>query len=375
MSIRFDKSQMSNVTKTPEGFLKVAAPVSRTGIFKYTNLDGTTRKELRTPEEVFKADSLASLHMKPVTNDHPQGLVSPADVKRLAVGSLGETVTRVVADGQDIVQATFIVNDAAAVKMIEDGKRGLSLGYSCDLIPAPAGALFNGDSYDFIQTNIQYNHLAIVNEGRAGAVARINMDGNEEYVEDQKTPTQEVPMLVKVKIDGIEYDAAQEVANALSRTTTRADEAEAKIVAVKADLDKAAAERDAQKERADKADAKDNTAEVQARIALLRKAESHVSEDVKANLDSMSELEIKKAVIVALSPEVKLDAATPEYIAARFDVSLEIAANKKPADDSGSHQRQVVKTPAVNKDSEDDTDPAVARKAMIARSLNGFKKE
>ena len=57
----------SPAEKTAEGFLVARAPVTSIGVFSYRNPDGSERRELRLPEEVFNADSLASLRLKPLT--------------------------------------------------------------------------------------------------------------------------------------------------------------------------------------------------------------------------------------------------------------------------------------------------------------------
>ena len=55
---------------TPEGFLVARAAVTSVGVFTYRE-DGTTRRELRLPEEVFAQESLDSLKCKPLTLYHP----------------------------------------------------------------------------------------------------------------------------------------------------------------------------------------------------------------------------------------------------------------------------------------------------------------
>ena len=69
--IRYDRSSIGKTFKTSNGFLRTDAVITRTGIFKYKNPDGTIRRELRRPEEVFKQDALDSIKMIPVTNNHP----------------------------------------------------------------------------------------------------------------------------------------------------------------------------------------------------------------------------------------------------------------------------------------------------------------
>ena len=52
-------------------FLIARAPVTSIGVFTYKNPEGSFRKELRLPEEVFNSDSLETLKLKPLTKFHP----------------------------------------------------------------------------------------------------------------------------------------------------------------------------------------------------------------------------------------------------------------------------------------------------------------
>ena len=70
-NIRFDSIKLPKMIKTKEGYLRGEAVVSRAGVFKYRNVDGSVRGELRHPDNIFKIDSLETLKMIPITNDHP----------------------------------------------------------------------------------------------------------------------------------------------------------------------------------------------------------------------------------------------------------------------------------------------------------------
>jgi hypothetical protein len=62
--------------------------------------------------------------------------------------------------------------DEKAIKDFNDGKRELSLGYTCDLEWTP-GTAPNGETYDAIQKNIRANHLAQVKAARGGPDLRV----------------------------------------------------------------------------------------------------------------------------------------------------------------------------------------------------------
>src|SRR5204863_2060742 len=86
---RFDVGRLENVKKTPQGGLRSQAFVSKTGVFVYDGAKGVPIREYRPPEEVFHADSLATLPDAPITAGHP-GLVSPDNFQDHAVGHVRE---------------------------------------------------------------------------------------------------------------------------------------------------------------------------------------------------------------------------------------------------------------------------------------------
>src|ERR1700722_2731251 len=56
---------------TAEGWLKADATLTRTGVFKYKMPDGSIIRQLRLPEEVFSRETMKSMEMLPITEDHP----------------------------------------------------------------------------------------------------------------------------------------------------------------------------------------------------------------------------------------------------------------------------------------------------------------
>ena len=66
------------------------------------------------------------------------------------------------------IMNALIITDAAAIELIESNKqRELSASYRYK--PVFNSGYFNGEKYDFIMTDIQANHIALVAEGRAGS--------------------------------------------------------------------------------------------------------------------------------------------------------------------------------------------------------------
>lgn len=170
--IRLDAVPMQKAYFTPEGFLKDKPVLTSTGIFEYTNPDGSIRRELRLPEDVFSPESLKSYKGKPVIITHNAGLI---DKDNVAENQIGTILSEGERSGDD-VRAEIIIHDTDAMK--DSGYKELSLGYNLDLDETPGE--WNGQRYDAVQKNIRINHLALVREARAGEQARLNMDSRDQ---------------------------------------------------------------------------------------------------------------------------------------------------------------------------------------------------
>lgn len=368
---RFDRGQVRGEAEiTPEGYIKANAIVTRTGVFMYKNPDGTTRRELRHPNEVLLEDSLHSMKMIPVTNGHPtERLVTAENAKNLAIGYTGETISL---DNQYIL-TNFLITDAEGVKQVtEKGRKELSLGYTVDLVPE-IGDYF-GEPYDFRQTNIKYNHLSIVDSARAGPEARIALDSNDaEEIDltEAKTMTKK-----KVRIRGDEYmmepDAAEGVEKLIDDLKNLEDEkrrVEEEIAMIRDKLDKTTADRDTMKDKIGsmqeeidkKMDSNEIKKGVRERLKLYKVAAQKLDHDTLERLDDMSDLEIKKAVIKADSKNVSFEGKSDVYIQARYDSVVENLPTQGHSTVKATPSRTVKPSRGDNMDSAD------AREEMIKR--------
>lgn len=347
--VRFDLANMPRVKKSDDGFLRGHAFVTRTGVFKYINADGSARYELRHPDDILTQSHLDSLKLAPITNDHPSDMVTSANAPSLSKGMTGENIT---IEGQNIGVSVVITHEDA-IADVEKGKCELSLGYTVDLIKEDG--IYNGQAYTHRQTNPIVNHLAIVTRARAGAQARINMDGAavqspEDLSQEEVTMTTEANM-AKVTLDsGLEYQAAPEVAKALDKLRADAQAHADELSGMQAKLDAAEEAKTEMQAKLDGEPARFAEA-VKARIALVQAA-SKIAPDV--NLDG-TDIEIMTAAIKAVKPNVNLDGKSEAYIQARFDAAVEDALT--PA------QKQVAAT-QVKADGEQKDPKADAENAM-----------
>lgn len=85
---RFDSLPLDATYFTDEGYLVDHPIVTSVGIFVYHNPDGSERRELRLPEEVFAEKSLASYKGKPVIITHDAGYVDTDNVKEESIGTI-----------------------------------------------------------------------------------------------------------------------------------------------------------------------------------------------------------------------------------------------------------------------------------------------
>lgn len=171
---RYDSIPLGETYFTPEGYLIDHPILTRVGIFEYKNPDGSIRRELRLPEEVFAPESLASYKGKPVILTHEAGMIDSDNVQQEQIGTI---LSEGMQDG-DNVRAQIIIHDA---RKLDYGLRELSLGYGLDLEEVPGE--WQGQPYDAIQRNIRVNHLALVEKARAGDSARLNIDGEDTQAE------------------------------------------------------------------------------------------------------------------------------------------------------------------------------------------------
>jgi hypothetical protein len=152
--------------RTPEGYLVCKeVPIARIGTQEYRGMEfgGENPEKIyvvkRPEEEVFSKAALASFEGKPVVDEHPDENVTPDNIGRYIKGTCRD-VRRGEGALSDCVVADLIIYDKDLIKKIESGKRDISCGYDCLWDPK--------DDDTYVQLEIRGNHVAVVEEGRAG---------------------------------------------------------------------------------------------------------------------------------------------------------------------------------------------------------------
>ena len=171
-----------NQLETDEGFLICRnVPIARTGDQQYLaselGLDGDKVVTVHRPEEeVFSEATIASFEGKPVTDNHPSELLDSSNVTIHSKGH-AQNIRRGAGEWNDYLVGDLFVQDERLIEEVRNGKREVSCGYSVDYVD-------NGDG-TYTQRNIRGNHIAIVEEGRAGHKAAIMDSINKAKADEQ----------------------------------------------------------------------------------------------------------------------------------------------------------------------------------------------
>lgn len=316
---------IGKVEVLPSGALRIPGRLTRTGVLVYKRADGTEQRELRLPEEVFHADSLATLRAAAVTDLHPRGQVTPDNWQHLSVGTVGDDVRR---DGEtEWVAASVIVARADAIGKVQSGERSeLSCGYACTIDETPGE--WNGERYDAVQRGITYNHLAILPKGTAragsGAALRLDSDGHE-IAPVEEPPKKEQVKMKKVRIDGRTFELEDDVASAFERHDAEKD---AEIASLTSKATEATKRADKAEARADAAEAEVKTAtspeamaeRVRARTKLVTDARKLAGADFK--VDGKTDEQVRADAIAAVNGADFVKDKSADYIESAFDYAV-----------------------------------------------------
>jgi hypothetical protein len=358
---RFDVAGLGKPERTSQGFLRIPAFLTRAGVLEYKRADGTVVRELRPPDEVFHARSLSTLSAAPVTDLHPTAMISPSNVRELAIGHVSDSVK----PSGELVEATVTVQHADAIAAVERGeRRELSCGYQCRIDATPG--TYRGERYDQVQRDIVYNHVALGprNWGRAGRDVALRVDSATNNtnntsgtsvvipgavaadvfrldshdalsfaVDDRpKTPPagdrKMDPELVTLRVDGLDVQLPKQAAQIIEKAiatrddglkTAKAkhDELQGRFDANQAELAKTKTERDEAR------DPKRLDAAVNTRAALVDHARRVLPAETK--LDGLANRAIQEAVLKHLHADLELKDKSDEYVGARFDHAMTVA--------------------------------------------------
>lgn len=340
MPARYDTALISKISKDPNtGFLHAKnVPIARVGVFPYRTVNNDVVMEAKLPTELLSDSTVESANSKPITDGHPSELVTAENSKALMKGFTAENAH---VDGE-MVKVDMTITDADLIKEIGDGKEELSIGFKTEVVPVQGE--YQGVHYDSVQRNIQINHVAVVDRGRAGHSVRITGDSAEMVIEDKGESME----TTKVMLDGANVTVAMADADQVAKSNTdlaslkkQLADAQAKVKELQDQINKVQGKADTadeMKKKADEAQAKADAADkqiaelqgklksyegdgldkmIEAKLALEKDAKPFLGDSY--DFKGKSDKDIKIAVIKAIDDGFDAENRSDDYINAFFD--------------------------------------------------------
>lgn len=161
--------------------------------------------------ELSKPEALETFNGKPFRNEHEmvgttEGITSTDDTR--VGGSIYNA--RPADDGTHTIVADLTIFSKEIQDLISSGKKELSLGYFCNY--RPEKGVFEGQPYDFVQCDIEGNHIALVDRGRMGRDVRV-------FDKAITFDSMEIPDMPKKTKDEDKKSIADEVAELMKGAT------------------------------------------------------------------------------------------------------------------------------------------------------------
>lgn len=218
-------------------------PISRSGVFPYLG------KQIGAPEpdkiyyvyrpesELADPETINSFKLIPIIDDHTmlgprEDGLTPAEAKGTQ-GVVGEDV----AFKSGVLYGNLKIFSETLKRLIESGKRDLSLAYRC--VYEKLAGTYNGQDYQYVQRKLRGNHLALVDQARCAVAVLdsmtmdsfdLNLKGMD-MTEDEKKAAE-----AKAAADKQAADSAN-IAEAIAGLTKRLDAMDTAIKEIKAAAD------------------------------------------------------------------------------------------------------------------------------------------
>jgi hypothetical protein len=239
--------------KTPDGFLRCPARLLAERVMPYLRSEveeqgeGTINLFVRG-DSISTPEALRSLEGAPlVAGDHIW--MTPETARGRAVGAIAGSPRW----EPPYLVADLLVTDPEAIQKIEAGELPeISAGYTAEVLSQPGE--FNGSPYDAEQTQLRFNHIAIIpaGHGRAGADVRI-LNQKKEAIMPVRIQLKNTKTFINVEEEAANAIAAEETASAasLEETMGQLEEKSGQMAALQEEVDTLKGELSVYKEKLD----------------------------------------------------------------------------------------------------------------------------
>ena len=341
MLTRYDTAPINRITQDAQtGFVHITnVPIAIVGVFPYMKADGSVEMEAKLPTELLSEGTVSSANSKPITDNHPDELVTQVNARNYMKGF---TATNAHVEN-DKLKVDMTITDKSLIDEINKGKQELSIGFETEVVPKKGE--YKGVAYDSVQRNIQINHVAVVEQGRAGHSVRLLGDSAEMIEQDVQKKGKRMDT-TKVRLDGADVTVATADADKIIKLDADNAEKEKKIAELEAlieekkkELDELKGEAEEEKKNADEAQAKADAAEkeldslkkeysgdamqkaVNDRLNLVGKVKPYLGDSYDFN--GKTDKQLKLDTITALDSSIDLKDKSDDYINAYFDAALQ----------------------------------------------------
>lgn len=341
MLTRYDTAPINRITQDAQtGFVHITnVPIACVGVFPYIKADNSVEMEAKLPTELLSEGTVSSANSKPITDNHPDELVTQVNARNYMKGF---TATNAHVEN-DKLKVDMTITDKSLIDEINKGKQELSIGFETEVVPKKGE--YKGVAYDSVQRNIRINHVAVVEQGRAGHSVRLLGDSAEMIEQDVQKKGKRMDT-TKVRLDGADVTVATADADKIIKLDAdNADKAkkiaelEAQIEEKKKELDELKGKSEEEKKNADEAQAKADAAEkeldslkkeysgdamqkaVNDRLNLVGKVKPYLGDSYDFN--GKTDKQLKLDTITALDSSIDLKDKSDDYINAYFDAALQ----------------------------------------------------
>lgn len=342
MLTRYDTAPINRITQDAQtGFVHITnVPIACVGVFPYMKADNSVEMEAKLPTELLSEGTVSSANSKPITDNHPDELVTQVNARNYMKGF---TATNAHVEN-DKLKVDMTITDKSLIDEINKGKQELSIGFETEVVPKKGE--YKGVAYDSVQRNIRINHVAVVEQGRAGHSVRLLGDSAEMVEQDAHETKGKRMDTTKVRLDGADVTVATADADKIIKLDAdNADKAkkiaelEALIEEKKKELDELKGKSEEEKKNADEAQAKADAAEkeldslkkeysgdamqkaVNDRLNLVGKVKPYLGDSYDFN--GKTDKQLKLDTITALDSSIDLKDKSDDYINAYFDAALQ----------------------------------------------------